>query len=1057
MKFILHIDYKLYSKRVNYLLCKLVRTLPACEGRPNRFVTLFPAFRILFFVFFFTFTFPATYSQNREGDSLSITGLKFYKALVHLNSCRYDSALTGFDKVLSVYKTQKDTFHIFLCFTNLGLCYCGKSDIKQAEKYLQLATPLQKKLSGELTLMNLLKLKNQIAFQKKDYEEAINSSAEILKLLLKQKKDSLEIARNYIMLGYCYYLTNDFEKALTFYYDAEEYISKTFGKNYYLLGSVYTTMALIFYGKAEYEKALLFYSKALNILSGNYGKEYPGLGIIYNYIGLSYYSLKNYQLALSYMNKCRLIYEKNKSEQLGYNYDYLARTYQKLHNYAEAEKYFFKGIELFLKKQHKDIGNLSDLYLNLGDLYIESGDTCKGYKYYKKANFILKDKKKQYPVIVSKSFTRLGDYCCKKKQYKKALEFYQEALIAISENFKNKDYYTNPNDPEYISGKQFFSVLKNKASALLNYYFISGNKKDLEACLSTYELLMRALNQARIGFLSSGDKLFFTENYREIFINALHSAYLLYKITGNTGYKEKAFSIAGQGKAAVLLSYIHDAAAKISGNVPLSEREKERFLNQKTSAYKKYIYEEKLKASPDENKLNTYTSRLFYLEKSYDSLIAVFENKYPKYYKLKYDFTVPEISSVQKQLAADQALVEYTVADTAVYIFVCTQNRFEAMAICIDSSFKKKLAVYQSRFSTSQLQCQSAEDLKQFAEAAYSLYACLIGPIETVVKNKRLIIVPDDCLGTMSFDALLYRPACKNENYRDLSYLIKKYALSYYYSSALFSVSKRQNSMNHSLLAFAPDYSNYSSVDNTGFSDLHKRGVDLRPIRRTMDEIKNISGITDCDILSGEAATEENFKKNACSYGILHLAMHTVIDNENPLYSKLVFTPGADKKEDGLLNAYELYNMDIGSCLIVLSACNTGCGKLYRGEGTMSLARAFIYAGCPGIVMTLWTVDDNSGAALMRNFYSKLAVGMTKDEALRHAKLDFLARCDDTKAFPYFWAAYVSIGDSSPFVLKENRKWYYIAASFTVLMLVILFILFVISKRKKKVNVLNNE
>ncbi len=161
-------------------------------------------------------------------------------------------------------------------------------------------------------------------------------------------------------------------------------------------------------------------------------------------------------------------------------------------------------------------------------------------------------------------------------------------------------------------------------------------------------------------------------------------------------------------------------------------------------------------------------------------------------------------------------------------------------------------------------------------------------------------------------------------------------------------------------------------------------------------------------------ATEANFKANSGDYDVLHLAMHTIIDDENPMYSKLVFTQNSDSLQDGLLNTHEIYNMNFNARMVVLSACNTGDGKLLKGEGVMSLARGFFYAGCPSVIMTLWTVEDKTGSNLMSNFYTFLSQGLKKDNALRQAKLEYLKTADALKSHPYFWSGYVTLGDVDP-------------------------------------------
>ena len=165
------------------------------------------------------------------------------------------------------------------------------------------------------------------------------------------------------------------------------------------------------------------------------------------------------------------------------------------------------------------------------------------------------------------------------------------------------------------------------------------------------------------------------------------------------------------------------------------------------------------------------------------------------------------------------------------------------------------------------------------------------------------------------------------------------------------------------------------------------------------------------------------------------------------MYSKLVFTPNIDKKEDGLLNTYELFNMNLHAELAVLSACNTGSGKLQLGEGIISIARGFFYAGVPSVVMTLWSVEDNSSALLMELFYKHLTEGLAKDEALRQAKLDYLKQSDQLTSYPYYWAGYVNIGDNAPLENSKNKYLNYILI-FSALILILVSFYFIKRKRK---------
>jgi CHAT domain-containing protein len=259
-------------------------------------------------------------------------------------------------------------------------------------------------------------------------------------------------------------------------------------------------------------------------------------------------------------------------------------------------------------------------------------------------------------------------------------------------------------------------------------------------------------------------------------------------------------------------------------------------------------------------------------------------------------------------------------------------------------------------------------------------------------------------------------PDKKVMDFRNLSFLIRNYVISYSASamlqfSGLKSTGKKAK---RNLLAMAPSYDNLTNLKENGFTDETGKKVYLLPIPGVEEEIKGIKKALSGKTISGPGATENRFKQIAGNYNILHLAMHTLVNNEKPMLSKLVFYQDKDTIEDGMLNTYELFGMNLNAGLAVLSACNTGTGKLMKGEGMMNLARGFIYAGVPGIVMTLWSVEDQSSAEIVEKFYEYLEDGMAKDEALRQAKLDLIDQGDPLRSHPYYWAAYVTIGDFSP-------------------------------------------
>ncbi|RMG56093.1 MAG: CHAT domain-containing protein, partial [Bacteroidetes bacterium] len=184
-------------------------------------------------------------------------------------------------------------------------------------------------------------------------------------------------------------------------------------------------------------------------------------------------------------------------------------------------------------------------------------------------------------------------------------------------------------------------------------------------------------------------------------------------------------------------------------------------------------------------------------------------------------------------------------------------------------------------------------------------------------------------------------------------------------------------------------------------------------------------------LLTGSDAREARFREQAPAYALLHLSSHAQVDDAHPLFSRVAFAPPQDSSEDGQLDLGEIFALRLDAEMVVLSACETGTGKLMRGEGIASLARGFATAGARSIITTLWPVNDAATASIMEAFYRALKAGANKDEALRQAKLEYLDRSDRLGSHPFFWAGYIPVGDMR--ALPPGTGWVAIAGSLILL------------------------
>ena len=426
-------------------------------------------------------------------------------------------------------------------------------------------------------------------------------------------------------------------------------------------------------------------------------------------------------------------------------------------------------------------------------------------------------------------------------------------------------------------------------------------------------------------------------------------------------------------------------------------------------------------------------TKLLSLIEKQDSLIDFIGANYKKYFFLKYDKEVVSLGQLKDNLDADQVVLNYSINDSGVYI----------IAIGKDFSVFKRLKRTED-FNTSlydiinlknqNIPNQNREDFNRFISQSNTLWKYLIEPVNNLLLGKRLIIIPDGILGYLPFELLLTNNTRSNMKYAKLPYLIMDSPISYNYSITLRynSYFNKLESRYSQSLVFAPSYNTSSTYQNLPYA---------------IEEGKAVHDIIGGKILLEKDALKQVFIDEGSNYQVIHFAMHAIINDTEPLMSKLVFYSDSLKSIDGDLKLFELYSLPLNAELVTLSACNTGGGKMYHGEGIMSLARGFVIGGVPAVVMTLWEVQDKSSSIIMQYFYKYLEMGYDKDIALQKSKIDFISNSNMLKSNPYYWSAFIVTGDTKPLsklIISYNQIILFISV------LYFMGVLFFIFYRKRK-------
>ncbi|RLD91879.1 MAG: hypothetical protein DRJ29_13245 [Bacteroidetes bacterium] len=608
--------------------------------------------------------------------------------------------------------------------------------------------------------------------------------------------------------------------------------------------------------------------------------------------------------------------------------------------------------------------------------------------------------------------------------------FIKNISIENSTNFKTNELSTALPDLYVLKSRILFEVYKRTHAF-----------EDLVKSYEAYQKTIETLNHMKLAMSDENSRIFATSRILEVYNEAIYVGKLLHDLTGEFKYLEQSFVFAETSKSFALYSEIKDVEAMQFSDLPDNIKQREKRFMGEIQAYEELLYKEQISSSPDSSNITFYKDALFHLEDDYGDLKQEIEQNYENYYELKYNPKFVTLSEVQDKLAYRDALIEYVLSDSLLITYVVDRKGINVFSQEIEPEFTNKCLEYYELLNNQNFSGGVRENYRRYVELGYEFYKILIEPCLEYTDRKNFTIIPDGAITYIPFEGLVTKETdTEYINYMKLPYLIKDFSVGYSHSSTLlFSERYKTKSPEDRVLAFAPLYENsLYSTDTAQFRQMFEDSDYLFPLVGTIKEVQSINETVPSRVFINEKATEANFKKYASDYNVLHLAMHTIMRDDNPLNSMLAFTnvDTGDTIEDNRLYAYEIYNMKLNAQMAVLSSCNSGLGKMQKGEGMMSLARGFIYAGCPSIIMTLWQVADKSSSELMTSFYKYLKRGKSKPEAMRLAKIDYLESADDLTSNPYFWSGFVVLGDGSPIYRKSGfAYWMIVITVFAGLMI----------------------
>lgn len=622
--------------------------------------------------------------------------------------------------------------------------------------------------------------------------------------------------------------------------------------------------------------------------------------------------------------------------------------------------------------------------------------------------------------VKTESYLNLSRLMYETERLNKSLEYIERALA----------------DTVNVSSRYMIISLLQKSRVLRKIYQEGGDVNELKSSLRTVESAIALIESSRLKINEDESRSLISGKYSDVYDMGISTLYELFTLTGDPGYIERSMIIAEKSKAAGLLAATRNNRS-MNFTLPEDLAEKEKQILSDIKDYNEVVYAESAKQEPDRELIDRYKLLAFNSNVSYDSIVQVFKEDYQRYYDLKYNTRVSNIGEIKRKIGRSGNFIEYYLSDSMLYIFLVNRDTFLLEGIDLSGNFRENILEYRDILLNPAINHGAGEQFSHYVSQAYDLYQILILPVKDHLISDRLVISADGLLSYIPFETLISSvPDSDAPDYRGLDYLLKEYRIVYEYSGTLMAETASSGpDLRNNIIGFAPDYSGKRDIDDIMTS--RESGRDkLANIPGAREEAVFINKLLGGEIFLDFQATESNFKVNVADGDIVHLAMHTLLNDTDPMYSRMVFSmdPGTD--EDGMLNTYEVYNLDINAKMIFLSSCNTGSGYLQSGEGVMSLARGFFYSGSPSVIMSLWEVDDRSGSEIVKDFYRNIKKGFSKSHSLRKARMDYLDKSDQMRSHPYFWSTLVIMGDDAP--LYSQLHIYILAFIFIISLIFIL-------------------
>lgn len=934
----------------------------------------------------------------------------------------YQRAIDYYDKALAFFKKSGDPGKLATIYYLKGAAYCEMGDYSNVMDMCEKSGSLYGKV-GDLRMQSESDILIALAYADQgDRSKAL----EILKkaLHINEKLEySPGIAQVCWRMGHIFLHTGETQRALEMLQRALSF----YGNKGYELerASVYTEKGNCYFFSGHHDNALEMYEEALVLFEKN--KEVWGKGNVYYKMGEIYFSRGNISRALEMYEKALLFFQQTGSDTHQCDvYRGKAYIYSITGNPSRALEMYDKSLQLY--KQAGEISGQGAVYLGKADIYRKTGHYEKSLKMYKKALYLFEKiespwgkgwvylgravvhlakrhldiagamcqkaltifKKLGFPQPYADIYLGLGDIYFLKKEYVKALDMYGKA----------QEIYIKYANIEFRS-----YLLIKKAAALAMQFRLDESFMLIEESFLYLERFRK--------------KTAFSQMKRTIMEDFYDWYEIVVEFMMDFQYYKRAFKYSEYIKARVFLDQLAEGLVKLEKGINQELLQKRDGLVAKLSLLSKVISQVK-----DEEKLKKVKKEYQKAENEFEDLLVKIRIENPLYASIQYPEPVTVKDLQRNVLKQGELLLRCFVTKDKTFWFLISKKGFKVIEIKVK---EKDIQAMVNRYFIA----VTKKDTRKMIEYGKKVYQAIFKPLEASLnRDKDIIIVPDRQLATIPFESFVIN----NTNLDRPVYLLEKYRIKYIQSASVLATLRkhysREGKTNHFIGFGDPvyDHENFKQgkpergapdpVKGNEIKEIHREkygreGGQWARLKDSGEEVKVIAQLFKKQNQKGEVYLRENANEEKAkavdmkSFDYIHFSCHGILGDG---FQGLVLSQIPKAKEDGYLTRNEIMNCDYNARLVVLSACQTGKGKMERAEGVTGLTRAVMYAGTPAVVASLWNVSEMGTKELMVKFYKNmLEKGMSKEEALRQAKLEMIK--GGRYASPYFWSAFVMYGE----------------------------------------------